>query len=142
MSPKQCDAVGRKGGLVHLWVMVSRVVLLMVLAMAWGGLWGQRGVMVAEARQLSGEGEALMREGKYGEALVKLDRAVQLDPGNVGYKIELGRVHYFEGRYVQCMGLVGPLMEGRRAEVGAFQLYGNCLDEMGKDYEALTVYRD
>lgn len=58
-------------------------------------------------RQLVGEGAQLLASRRPGEALVKLQEALQLDPGNVPAAVNLGGAYILQGRHA----LAVPVLE-------------------------------
>jgi Tfp pilus assembly protein PilF len=96
----------------------------------------------AEAHRLSVKGLKAMDEGNYRSAVECFAKAGKLDTRNPQYPIQLAQAYFFDRQYEKTMELVKPLMNRRRGTPEAWQLYGNCLDEMGKAYEAMQTYRD
>jgi tetratricopeptide (TPR) repeat protein len=115
------------------------LILLLLLGMA-GSLSAQTAALRAEARALSAEGEELMREGRYRDAAQRFSRAVALDAKNRPMQLQLARAHFFDQNYKACMGICKPLMQRKKPSLEAFQLFGNCQQELGRDYEALATY--
>lgn len=120
--------------------MRTALLLLLLLTGIALGLPAQTAALRVEAHTLSQDGEALMREGRYRDAVQKFTRAVALDPRNRPLQLQLARAHFFDQDYKACMGICQPLMRAKKPSLDAFQLYGNCQQEMGKDYEALATY--
>jgi tetratricopeptide (TPR) repeat protein len=102
----------------------------------------QSAALRAEARQLSEEAETLLRDGRPRDAVQKFTRAAALDPKNTPLRLQLARAHYFDQNYKASMKISGPLMQLKKPSMEAFQLYGNCQQELGKDYDALLTYRE
>lgn len=94
-----------------------------------------------EAHQLSVKGLTAISEGEYPKAIECLVRARKLDDRNPQYGIQLANAYFLNKNYPECMTIVKPMMNRKRAVAEAWQLYGNCLDEQGKSYEALQIYR-
>lgn len=119
-----------------------RIVLILMLLLAGmaGSLSAQTAALRAEARALSAEGETLMREGRYRDAVQRLTRAVALDEKNRPMQLQLARAHFFDQNYKACMTICKPYMQRKRPSLEAFQLFGNCQQELGRDYEALATY--
>lgn len=122
---------------------LMRIVFLLLFWL--GGLAAlpaQTAALRAEACQLAEEGESLMRDSRYRDAVQRFTRAVALDGKSRPLQLQLARAHFFDQNYKACMGICQPLMQHKKPSMEAFQLYGNCQQEMGKDYEALATYQN
>jgi tetratricopeptide (TPR) repeat protein len=64
----------------------------------------------ARARQLLNRGAALLEEGKVDEAIPFLERALELDRGNVALLIDLGGAYVMGGQHKRAI----PLLEAAR----------------------------
>lgn len=94
-----------------------------------------------EAHRLSVVGLDAMGDGRYHEAVEAFAKARKLDGRNSQYPLNLAQAYFFDNQYEEAMRLVKPMMNRRGIAAEAWQIYGNCLDEQGKTYEALQVYR-
>ena len=94
-----------------------------------------------EAHRLSVNGLNALAESDYPLAIEAFSRARKLDTRNPQYDIQLGQAYFLNKNYSECKAIVKPLMGRKRAVAEAWQLFGNCLDEQGKSYEAMQMYR-
>jgi tetratricopeptide (TPR) repeat protein len=114
---------------------------LIIFSLWFLGACAQTASIRQEAHQLSLEGESYMVNGKYKEAEAAFTRALQLDEKSIRIETQLAKAKFFQKDYDGAMVLIQPLLEKKGVSLDAIQLYGNCLDELGKDYEALETYR-
>lgn len=104
-------------------------------------LAAQGGNSHGEAWEQAREGRERIASGDFDGAIEKFSHAHKLQPDIAEFQIGLANAWFFKQDYKQSMGYCRPLMSGRKARPDAFQVYGNCLDAMGKPYEALETYR-
>ncbi len=115
--------------------------LLTVFLCLGRGVFAQPKAIKSEALQLAHEGDALLAQGEYDQAVQKYSYAHKLVPSDIGYRLGLGQAWFFIKEYDKAMELCSGLMVGRQARAQAFQIYGNCQDGKGMTYEALETYR-
>jgi tetratricopeptide (TPR) repeat protein len=103
-------------------------------------LQAQSGGPLYQAHYYSQQAEEYIASKDWPEALKKLDKALDLDPGNPSYVVRKGQVLTLSGNYAGAVGAVKPLLKSKKCTPQAYQVYGNALDLLGKPDDALEVY--
>lgn len=75
-----------------------------------------------DAKQLHETARAFMLQGDYSNAILVLNRAVQLDPKDIEIAKDLGLNHYFAKDYNKALDIYKPLLEREDADDQCFQV--------------------
>ena len=75
-----------------------------------------------EVKRLIGDGARLLAAKRPGEAIVKLEAALQLDPGNVSASINLGGAYILQGKHDRA---IAPLELASRREPDNAMIWSN-----------------
>lgn len=82
-----------------------------------------------------------MAAADYASAVQKYTYAAKLCPENADYQLELAQAWFFQKDFEKAMALCKPYTSGKKAKPEAFRVQGNCLEGLGKNFEALECYR-
>src|SRR3989304_1319117 len=87
-------------------------------------------VSAQTAQELIEQGAKLIDEGKYAEAILKLDDALKLEPANVLAKSEKAAAFYYSAKYQQAADLCKETISKNKNSTqlkNIYITYGNCL---------------
>jgi len=92
---------------------------------------------------LISEGTALHDAGRYDEAIARYLQALGLDPDDSTARYELAFSYHAKKDYARCLEAtrVG-LREPGDNEARLYSIAGNCLDDSGRNDEAVATYRE
>ncbi len=82
-----------------------------------------------------------MNATEYATAVQKYTYAAKLCPDNANYQLALAQAWFFQKDFEKAMEISKPFTSGKKAKPEAFRVQGNCLEGMGKNFEALACYR-
>lgn len=97
------------------------------------------------AQELIEQGAKLVDEGKYADAILKFDAALQLEPANITARSDKAAALYYSGKYQQAAELCKQTISANKSSPelkNVYITYGNSLDELGKPKDALKVYKE
>ena len=87
------------------------------------------------------EGRAALAKADYATAIQQYSYAAKLCPDNANYQLDLAQAWFFQKDFEKAMAICKPFTTGKHAKPEAFRVQGNCLEGLGKNYEALEIYR-
>ncbi len=101
---------------------------------------------VATARQndprtMQETAKTFMRQGDYPNAILVLNRAIVLEPGNLEMKKDLAFAYYLHKDYVKAMESAKPLADHKDADVQSFQILGMVYKAVEDKKEAERMYK-
>lgn len=80
-----------------------------------------------DPKELYKTAKGFVRSGDYSNAILVLNQALQLDPGNLEYQKELALSYYYRRDIDKAQAVIKPILESKRADVQAYQIAGNIL---------------
>jgi tetratricopeptide (TPR) repeat protein len=81
------------------------------------------------------------RQGDYTNAILVLNRAAALKPGDLGIEKDIAYNQYLAGNLDQAAVLAKQLLEREDADVQAYQIAGNIFKGMNNNKECLKLYK-
>jgi tetratricopeptide (TPR) repeat protein len=94
-----------------------------------------------ELEKLQETARTFTRQGDYTNAVLVLNRAAALKPGDLGIQKDLANTYYLAGEFDQAITIVKPLVERDDADVQTFQIAGNIYKGKNDIKECLKLYR-
>jgi stress-induced-phosphoprotein 1 len=95
------------------------------------------------------KGNALFKQKKFDEALIHYNKAAELDPNDITYKLNIAAAKIEQGKFDEAIKVCEEAVEFGRANRAEYKLIGRALERMGnayfkqKDYKnALKCYTD
>lgn len=77
-----------------------------------------------DPKKLHETARGFMRQGDFNNAVVVLNRALELDPGNLDLRKDLALSQYYKKDLVAALQIAKPLAERKDADVQTFQILG------------------
>jgi len=94
-----------------------------------------------DAAQLHETARTFMRQADYANAILVLNRAIQLDSKNIEIAKDLGLNYYFAKDFSKALEIYKPLLERPDADDQCFQIAGDIYLALGDFKECEKVYR-
>jgi len=94
-----------------------------------------------DAAQLHETARTFMRQGDFTNAILVLNRAVELQPNNLDFLKDLALSYYFANDYTRSLEIIKPVVERSDADDQCFQIAGNIYKATGQTKEAEKVYK-
>lgn len=94
-----------------------------------------------QALSLARRAVKVMQKGYYEDSQEMLERALELDPGNIHIQYQLALVHYYQGDFAGTVEILKETIRDPEAPVEHFAFLGNAHDNLGDPESALKVYR-
>jgi tetratricopeptide (TPR) repeat protein len=94
-----------------------------------------------DAAQLHETARVFMRQGDYANAILVLNRAIQLDAKNIEIAKDLGLNYYFANDYAKALDIYKPILEREDADDQCFQIAGDIYLAMENPKECEKVYK-
>lgn len=92
--------------------------------------------MQAYAQESPGKtAKAFIRQGDYNNAILVLNRALENEPNNIGYKKDLAFAYYLHRDFAKARDVMKPVVESGGADIQSYQI-------MGMIYRATEELRD
>lgn len=82
-----------------------------------------------------------MRQGDYANAILVLNRAVQMEPQNIAVLKDLSLNLYYKGDYDKALETLKPVLEMPQADDQSFQIAGSIYRQSGRPEDAEKMYR-
>lgn len=120
--------------------MKKGILFLVFLCLAGQGVTQSRADRKA-ASQLLEQAEELIQAGNYEQASRLLYRAKTLDKQRYEIGLHLGESLYLQKDYTKAAKVFKGSINDKKADPRLYQLYGNCLDFMGKSKGAMGIYK-
>jgi tetratricopeptide (TPR) repeat protein len=103
-------------------------------------LCGVHGFAQQDLAQLRQTAQTFTRQGDYANALLVLNRADQVEPGNSAVQTDIAYVKYLQRDFSAAKETIGPLLDKADAEVRTFQVAGNIFKGMEEVKECEKAY--
>ena len=94
-----------------------------------------------DAAELHTTAREFMRQGDYANAILVLNRAINLDTKNIEIAKDLGLNYYFAKDYAKALEIYKPILERPDADDQCFQIAGDIYLAMDNPKEGEKVYR-
>lgn len=94
-----------------------------------------------DARALHENARTFMRQGDFDNAIIILNRALQMDKNNLEMQKDLAMSYYYKRDYQKALDEVKILMDRDDADVVAFQIAGNVYKALEEVKECEKVYK-
>jgi len=85
-----------------------------------------------DAAQLHETARSFMRQGDFANAILVLNRAVQLQPNNSSFLKDLALSQYFSNNYARALDVILPVLDNDDADDQAFQIAGSIYKASGQ----------
>lgn len=82
-----------------------------------------------------------MVQSDYSNAILVLNRAIQLEPQNIELSKDLAVSYYLNKNYTDAIGVIKPLLDREDADDLCYQIAGNIYKQMDEKKEAEKVYK-
>ncbi len=94
-----------------------------------------------DIQKLQETARTFTRQGDYTNAILVLNRAATLKPGDLGIQKDITYNHFLSGDYDQASVMAKQLLEREDADVQSFQIAGNIFKGMNDKKECLKLYK-
>ncbi len=98
-------------------------------------------VVSQSAKELHETARTFMQQGDYSNAVLVLNRAVQLDPGDIDIAKDLSFSYYLQKDYNKALTVIAPLLDRDDADDQCYQIAGNIYKELEQPKELDKLYR-
>lgn len=116
-------------------MLMKKLFLLFIGFFLLGSLYAQ------DVAELHKNARAFMQQGDYSNAILVLNRAVLLQPGNLEISKDLGLNYYFARDYNKALDVLKPLLERDDADDQCYQIAGDCYLALDRLKDAEKNYR-
>ena len=99
------------------------------------------GVIAQDAAQLHETARAFMLQHDFANAILVLNRAIQLDPKDIEIAKDLGLNYYFSKDYNKALDIYKPLLEKEEADDQCFQVAGDIYMALDQPKECEKIYK-
>lgn len=94
-----------------------------------------------DAAELHKNARTFMQQGDYPNAILILNRALVLQPGNLEMSKDLGLNYYFAKDYTKAIEVLKPLLEKDEADDQCFQIAGDAYLALDQAKDAEKIYK-
>ncbi len=94
-----------------------------------------------DAKQLHETAKTFMKQGDYPNAILVLNRAIQLDPQNIAINKDLALNYYLQKDNNKALEIILPVLERTDADDQSFHIAGNIYKELSMQKECEKVYK-
>ena len=115
--------------------MMKTIFIVLVMITVYGHSFGQ------DANQLHETARTFMKQGDFPNAVLVLNRATQLDPGNIEISKDLSLNYYFEKNYSKALDIIKPVLENDNADDQVFQIAGDIYQALSDLKETERIYK-
>ncbi len=114
---------------------MKKIFLLAVVAML------QAPLMAQDATELHKTARNYMQQGDHANAILVLNRAVALQPGNVEISKDLALNYYYAKEYSKALDVLKPMIEKETADDHCYQIAGDAYMALDQVKDAEKIYR-
>jgi len=82
-----------------------------------------------------------MKQGDYSNAILVLNRAIELQPSNIALTKDLALSYYFHNDFNKAIEIIKPVLERTDADDQSFQIAGNIYRSLNLQKDAEKVYK-
>lgn len=94
-----------------------------------------------DAAELHKNARAFMQQGDHANAIIVLNRAIALQPGNVEIGKDLALNYYYSKNYTKALDVLKPMIEKETADDQCYQIAGDAWQALEQPKEAEKIYR-
>ena len=94
-----------------------------------------------DAKQLHENARTFMRQGDYSNAILVLNRGLQLEPNNIELSKDLALNYFFQKDNTKALEIIKPVLEREDADDQCFQIAGNIYKAMYNTKDCEKTYR-
>lgn len=94
-----------------------------------------------DAEQLHENAKTFMQQGDYANAILVLNRCLQMEPKNIEMSKDLALNYFFQKDNPKALEVIKPLLERDDVDDQCFQIAGNIYKEMDDPKECEKVYK-
>ena len=91
--------------------------------------------------ELQETAKSFMRQGDYANAILVLNRAVQMEPQNIAVLKDLSLNLYYQGDYDKALETLKPVLDMPQADDQSFQIAGSIYRQSGRIDDAEKMYK-
>lgn len=93
------------------------------------------------AKELHETARSFLQQGDYSNALLVLNRAVQMEPQNIDFLKDLAFTHYLQKDYTKSLEIIKPLLDREDADDQCYQIAGNNYKQLEDVKECDKLFR-
>lgn len=97
--------------------------------------------LAQDAKELQANAKNFMLQGDYGNAILILNRAAQLEPNNVSILKDLALNHYIQNDYNKALETIKPALDMDAADDQCFQIAGTVYRALNQTKECEKLYK-
>jgi len=94
-----------------------------------------------DVKQLTEDARNYMHKGDYNNAIIVLNRALAIEPGNMEVSKNLGLNYYYANDFKKAVAVLNPVLSSADADDQCFQICGDAYWAMEMAKECESVYR-
>ena len=80
--------------------------------------------MAQSVTELQNSARSFMHQGDYANAILVLNNATQLEPGNIQVSKDLAQAFYYQNNSVKALEIIKPLLDRVDADEQCYQIAG------------------
>ncbi|MPL99804.1 hypothetical protein SDC9_46025 [bioreactor metagenome] len=115
------------------------IVIALVILFITNSVKAQNNIEIADKKAL--DADELINRGHLGEAISLLKEAEILNPSNTDYPYKIAYAYYMIEEYDSALKILNKIAYLESSHDGVFQLLGNCYKMMGRDSDAVDIYK-
>lgn len=116
---------------------MKKIIVLLLAFASFASLQAQE----RDPKKLQETARTFMRQGDFSNALVVLNRALELDPGNLELLKDLALTHYYKKDLASALGVAKPLAERKDVDVQSYQILGLIYKALEEKKEVDKMYK-
>src|SRR6478672_367791 len=93
------------------------------------------------AQELHATAKAFMKEGDYPNAILVLNRAIEMEPQNIPVSKDLALSYYYQKDNPKAINAIKPALDRDEADDQTFQIAGNIYRQMDDSKEAEKILK-
>jgi len=93
------------------------------------------------AKELQETARSFMQQGDYANAILVLNRATQLEPGNYDITKDLSLSYYMQRDNTKALEIIKPLLDKEDGDDQSYQIAGNIYKQLEQPKECEKLYR-
>ena len=114
---------------------MKKLLLVIVLLLGFSLVYSQ------SITELQETAKNFKRQGDYANAILVLNRAVQMEPQNIAVLKDLSLNLYYQGDYDKAIETLKPVLETPQADDQSYQIAGSIYRQSGRLEDAEKIYR-
>ena len=91
--------------------------------------------------ELQETAKAFIRQGDYTNAVIVLNRGLQMEPGNIEMSKDLAMSYYYQKDNTRALEVIRPVLDNEQADDQSFQIAGNIYKQLGLLKDCEKMYR-